>query len=361
MDWEILRKTLLSSIDSEHITDIDQIIPNDRECQRRDFFISDNLILCKGCQGIIEAVGDPEVEISKFSDIFDLPPVPLTEDILPQREMKKINPRDKTRYYRCDNPLMNTAIVSTVLEEVLDRKTSFEGIFGCCNKTILIGNGSPSIPESDTEPENLIRSLVKLLYRLKKFDFSHSKADADSLILVEDYLSIRPFEFSSITYNGVRTYYPEVRFNVFNADLIPTTKNYSFMIPEGCSSPNPMKGCTPFQRKTMAPGFNIDRNLVLMQRNLGIPLYSPEVDFYFFISSLRVIPNFYEVFDDPKNIYYGIWKGMWEVNQFPKLERDLKELSLEGKYKYDDLFPILKNYAMRSDVVDYFYSKIPKE
>lgn len=361
MDWEILRKTLLTSIDTDHITDIDKVIPNDKACQRRNFFISDNLVLCRGCQGIIEAIGDPDVDMSKFSEIYDISPLPLVEDILPQREMKKINPRDRTRYYRCDNPLENIAIVSTVIEEVLQRKTSFEGIFGCCNKTILINNGSPSITEIDIDPESLTRSLFKMLYRLKRYDFSHGKADASSLILIEDYLSIKPMEFSSITYNGVRTYYPEVRFNVFNSDLIPTTRDYMFMIPEGCSSPNPMKGCTPFQKKMMAPGFNIDRNLILTQRNLGIPIFSSEVDTYFFVTSLRVLPMFYELFDDESKPFYAIWKGMWEVSQFPQLERELKELYINRKYLFDDLFPILKKYAMRRDVADYLYAKLPKD
>lgn len=270
---------------------------------------------------------------------------PLESPVLDKILTSKIN--DYLRYYkisstknmyRISNPLLNYALVSVAIEQ--KRVINFVGIYECNHETVVLTNlGTMSVVQNlDVDQDRIVCSTIKLLNRLKEYNFCHGDPDASYLKIVEGSLTIDPSIHSSISFKNAR---------VYNS---PLPVKILFEIPkiEFMNTSVKRNG-----KKVKVSSFMLTPEYELVMKNYGVFVHSAEIDLYYFLCSLRTYSFYREYMEtDPK--FIGLWEGLWGENS-ENVSRDLYALEHQDKHSHKDLCSVIQKYPLLIDAVDFAF------
>lgn len=105
-----------------------------------------------------------------------------------------------------------------------------------------------------------------------------------------------------------------------------------------------------------------DRNIAEfldITMNLGIPLVHSSFEFYCFLISFMCEDSFYSTFMS-NDILKEAWYNIWRESEYEALMKQLHKLKLQIKVENNQVYNLLAGFTLRSDVIDFFFTTIPK-
>jgi hypothetical protein len=347
--WINLRKKILTCIEKKDLEGIIVVISREKECDRKKSHY--NLVedvLCECCKAILDEY--QEVDITFPSEELEIFPLPLNSPVIDHSVGTLIKKSLQGHYYvndtyyRVSNPFLNYAITSVIIEKVIPREICLMGIYECNNQTVIVRKPECScvVDEEDIDIMHTLRSLIKMIYNLKKHSFSHGLPDYSFIKISNNILTIDPCHLSSITYNQLKNFHSYARINMF--DFQSPQFNASYCIFDDNETCKTVK----------IPIFNLNDTLSFLVKNFGFPLYASAIDMYFFLCSLRTFSS-YRKFMEEDEKFTKLWKSIWVVGDACKVSRELFLLEEKDKHSYEDLYPIISSYPLRTDITEFLY------
>lgn len=363
MEWTLQKTKLIELHSPSTIEDIVSAIPRDCSCSRINERISIDEVLCEGCSSLLREEGKRcevlDLKLKKYVDILTSP----TRDFIFSIE------ESFPKMYRMRNPLLQFAVISTLIEEITEMDSTFDYIYECNGTTFLkekefiplinfleINNNSQKI-----NPKKIITDVIKSLISLSECQFFHSEPSIENIVATfseegDVSFAIRPTVKSCLTFNDCRCVYSTSHINIFDTNSIPSVEEMVLVVPKGCETYYSDR-CVPKLKSVTIPGVKINDNLLFAQRELGYPLYASIYTIYSFIMGLYTIPLIREYFENKRNLK-KVWEGMWGSDELKIVERELKLLEVECKHSHNNIFEILKTKKMRIDISDYLKSRL---
>lgn len=312
---------------------------------------------------------------------------------------KTLNPlyfhlNNKSKYYNIENSKVNYITQSLIYNQIMKQENlnlynNYVWSYICGNKIHLLkeknnisdlkelsGNPLFSIfhsPNRDIEKFRnngvskivvlaILKQLIMTFKVMGKYHFIHSKPGKEYYNFIPEPITINketfPLKFilrchpySSITYQDKRFYCSSI--GNFHHHGVPLE---SFDVDVNGSN-------SYCDNKNFSREYNSKRILfykigkrsevfLKMRNQYGIPICYHSFDFVMFLISLIIQEEFY-VFKEMKE--YKLWKGLWKLDEYSSLESKL--FSLENN-NFDTIFDVVKNYHIRFDALQFFYSSL---
>lgn len=296
----------------------------------------------------------------------------------------------ETKFYGASNPNLNRVIINNIIYNIIKEKNFIKSnkylYHYICNNRLAEFNFSYEVDSLDEllETENYNnreickKILLLIIFYFKYFSnyyFIHNMATVDSLkfdldlvnlkINDKDFYSpvrvyIEPSIYSSITifknqdakryfYNG----YMEKDINTLPFESIDidinNSKNYNFIKLDIEYSKDYLKKRLMFYKIG-----NREKDFLNLRRYQGIPLVSKSFDIVCLFTSLVVNKKFYNYFIETYSLI-SLWKGLWKIDEYDRLTKDLDSLRSKNLHSFDNIFNIIKKYYIRFDALDYLY------
>ncbi len=356
MNWELLRERVSQYYTPQSIESVYSIIPSDCGCSRIDERIDIDEVLCGGCSSLLREQQQRCYTLSLSTESYESDITPYVPD-----ELLLSLSRESTKIYRTSNPLLQKFVCGSVFSSITGRESNVEGLWECNHSSFLkekkfISFVSEEFPK--LKPKKIFTEVVRIFDELSGCDFFISEPSVDSIIIFngED-ISIAVDEKSFITSSGMRSIFSINKFNVFSSfEVLPTSTEVN--IPKGCDSYKSKECAAKISSKiALAPAFKLTDELLFYQRELGYPLFASQVSIYSILLSFYTLPSVTSFFENNK-VYSKIWEGMFSVDEYPEIMRELRLLTELKSHSFGSVLSIMKKIHLRSDIVEYLLDKI---
>ena len=270
-------------------------------------------------------------------------------------------------------------------------------------------NNSTNIPKkyisndiiNPTISKSIFLQLLVMFKELSKYYFSHGIPSLNSLKFVNephDYvyegthvtgpitLQLTNFTNSSATFNNVHLFPRSVHSTMylqrvmFPPDIINRTVRMSYCDEVYTCLENASNTCDSnlnnFEDICSPTSVNMYRltnstiNIYLSMRHIGFPLYSGSFDFYCFMISLMLNPQYYNSIMADKSLY-RLWAMMWTTDDLIIVEQRIKQTFLPESIDYlknsnylDEnnlVIDIIRGLWLRCDILNFMWILIGQD
>lgn len=359
MNWELLRERIFQYYTPDLIGDIHTLIPTDCACSRIDERIDVDEVLCGGCSSLLREQREGCYSLSITTERYEGDITPFYPDELLE-EISPSFPHSILKIYRTSNPLLQKFVTGSVFSELTNKDSNVQGLWECNHSTFLKENKFISLLSEEfpkIKPKKLLSKIIEIFGDVLRNDFYLSSPDVNSIIILNDEdVSLKVDEKTFITYKGVRSIYSINKFNVFS-NFQPQISEITISIPKGCDS-YLSKECKNqiYSKTSSTSAFKLTDELLFYQKELGYPLFSTQFSLYGILLSLYTLPSFSSFFETNK-VYSKVWQGLFSIEEYPEVLRELRLLSHMNFHTFDKILPILKKIHLRRDVVEYLSDK----
>jgi len=222
--------------------------------------------------------------------------------------------------------------------------------------------------------KGILKQLTIILYELVNNFFIHSEPCIDYINYNAETVNI-PFKKENITFQFKISinlnHYSSVNYNKnrFFCNFHTNIKNYGIPIEKLDIYFNKTKNYLEKNTKLKFEkeyeesrifGYKIGNRSEIFLRTIkthGVPLFNQSFEFVCFLVSFMGNKCFYKTFIECEH-EYGIWKGLWRLEEYDYLMKDIEKIRNDGNNNFKNILSIIKKYYIRFDALTYFYDKL---
>lgn len=289
-----------------------------------------------------------------------------------------------TKFFGSTNKKLNLAIINNILKNY-SKNNNYLYHYICNNKLIYldynydIDNLEELLTESDYGSKEMVKKILYSIVIYYKFFsnyyYTHNEPCIEFLKFNLDIVNIKtedknitmpfktyilPSEYSSITLfkkDKAKRYFYQGGIDKNISDLPFEDFDISF---NGSKNYNKktydIEYCEDYNSKRIFfyKIGNRAKDFLDLRRYSGIPLASKSFDIIVFYASLLLEKNYYGYYLQNYTLI-TIWKGLWKVEEYPLIMRELDILRNKNINKFDNIYNVIKKYYLRFDALEYLY------